>query len=167
MKYLRDYYVPCVVKSREYLIGYLDCLQSLSGVLSFDPWIFESCRFNEILPNDEKRSNKSDEEISEILIEHKSSLEVKENEKDEVKEDIYFEVNCSCGNYHAFYFPFDIPESTLKCEICERILIDYTGHYDEEFEYSGNEERRFVGMEVYRDGEENSDVDSEEEDDEE
>ena len=48
MKYLRDYYVPCVVKSREYLIGYLDCLQSLSGVLSFDPWIFESCRFNEV-----------------------------------------------------------------------------------------------------------------------
>lgn len=166
MKYLRDYYVPCVVKSREYLIGYLDCLQSLAGVLSFDPWIFESCRFNEILPNDDRRSEKTDEEISEILSEHKTSLEVKENEKEEVKEDVYFEVNCVCGNYHAFYFPFDIPENGLKCELCDRILVDYTGHHDEEFEYSGNEERKFVGMSVYRDGEvEEGEEDNDEEQD--
>lgn len=167
MKYLREYYVPCVVKSREYLIGYLDCLQSLSGVLSFDPWIFESCRFNEVLPNDEKRSDKTDEEITEILSEHKASLGIKENEKDEVKESVYFEVNCSCGNYHAYYYPFDLPESNMKCEICDRLLVDYTGHHDEEFEYSGNEERRFVGMDVYRqDPDENSNEDSDAENDE-
>lgn len=146
MKYLRNFYVPCVVKSKEYLIGYLDSLHALSDVLSFSPWIFDSTKFNDYLPNDTRRSENSDEEIVEIMNEFRESLSIKENEKDEIKEDVYFELNCSCGNYHAFYYAYQIPESDFKCDLCDRLLIDYTGHYDEEFEYDGDVNRMTIGL---------------------
>lgn len=165
MKYLKDYYVPVVCKSKDYLTGFLDSLYTLTSLIdfSFDPWILDSGRFTEYLPDHSKRSDRTDEEITEILKQNKESISIKENEKeDEVPEEIYFDVHCSCGNYYAFYFPHQIPENGLVCDICDKTLIDYTNHYDIEFEYNGNEERMMVGM--VDEEEEGNEEDDEEQD---
>ena len=84
MKYLKDYYVPVVCKSKDYLIGFLDGLYTLSSLIdfSFDPWILDSGRFTEYLPDHSKRSDRTDEEITEILKQNKESIQIKENEKE-------------------------------------------------------------------------------------
>lgn len=140
MKYQRDYYVPIVVKSRDFLLGFLDAFRGLSHMIDNDNFrMLDSRRLNEVLPDDSKRSEHSPEEIKEIIQEHKDSLNVKENEKDEPKEDdIYLSLNCTCGNYYEFVHPRQLPEKPLKCDLCERLLIDYTGFDDTYYEYNGN-----------------------------
>lgn len=140
MKYQRDYYVPVVVKNKDFLMGFLDAFRGLSKIINNDNFrMLDNRRFNEVLPDDSKRSEHSIEEIREIYKEHTDSLNVKENEKEEPEEDdVYLSVNCSCGNYFEFYHPKQLPEKTMKCDLCNRVLIDYTGFEDFYYEYNGN-----------------------------
>lgn len=164
MKYLKPHYVPCVCMSRDYLIGFLDSLYTLSSMVdfSFSPYILDSARLTEYLPDHSKRSDRTDEEIIEIMKEAKEAIQIKENEKeDDVPEETYFDVHCSCGNYFAFYYPDEIPENGLQCDICGKTLIDFTNHHDLEFEYSGDEERMSVGMVSEKENEKEEDPDEE------
>jgi hypothetical protein len=153
VKYLREYYIPVVVKSPDYLCGFLDNLNLLSDVVSFDPTILDSSRFSEYLHNDQKRSEVSVEEIKELTKNHKESFDVKENENENSSEKDYFNVSCTCGNFYSFKHPVEIPEHNLKCGICERLLIDYTGVDDYRYDYSGNVDL----MHVEFDGEDEED----------
>lgn len=144
MKYLRNIYVPIVCKSHDYLTGFIDSLNSLAGLLTFDKTILDSTRFTDTLPDDSKRRDKSDEEIKEIMSHFRESMNVKENEKEDSENDFYFEVSCKCGNFYGFRHPSEIPTTNLKCDICERVLIDYTNKHDYEMDYDGDMERMSV-----------------------
>ena len=155
MKYLREYYVPVVVKSRDYLCGFIDNLNLLSDVVSFDPSILDSSRFTEYLYDDQKRSEVTLEELKEITSRHKESFEVKENENEKSSEKDYFNVSCSCGNFYSFKHPIELPEHNLKCGICEKLLVDYTGVDDYRYDYSGDVE--LMHAEFDEESEEDSD----------
>ena len=144
MKYLRPYYVPVVAKSRDYLVGYLDAIQIISTFANVDPTILDSTQYTDILPNGLIRRDLTEEEIKQHLEEVDERKNVKENDTGEEEERPYFDVSCSCGNYHSFTDGLDIPEESLKCEICGKILIDYTGHEPLEYEYDGDIEKMFV-----------------------
>ncbi len=139
IRYNRNYYVPCVAKSRDYLIGFLDAFVNLRGVVDIDENILDSCRFTEWMPDGSKRSDKSPEEIKEIMEAYQESLNVKENENPDSEIDKpYFQVSCSCGNFHSFKHQLEIPSEKLVCEICGKILIDYTNNFDYMFDYVGD-----------------------------
>jgi ribosomal protein S27E len=144
VKYLRPYYVPVVAKSKDYLVGYLDALQIISTFADVDPSILDSTQFTDILPNGVRRRDLEEQEIKDILEELDERKNIKENDTGEEEERPYFEVNCVCGNYHSFSDGFEIPDETMKCEICGKILIDYTGHEPLEYEYDGDLEKMFI-----------------------
>lgn len=152
--YNPGYYVPVAVKSRDYLVGFLDALDALSIVVQVDFEALSSQRFNDYLPNNQRRRDLTDEQIVEVLNEYEEGRCVKEvgvekkvdidGEEDEDYN--YFEINCSCGNYHSFQSSEEIPKSDFKCEICGKTLIEYLGKDDDEIDYDGDVERAFIGL---------------------
>jgi len=156
IKYNREYFVPCVVKSKDYLVGFLDTFSNMSDMIVIDENILDSCRFTEYLPDGSKRSEHTNEEIKIIMKEYQESLNVKENENESSNERNYFQVSCSCGNFHSFNHSIEIPEESLICSICGKVLIDYTNNFDYMYDYVGKMEQIAVEF----------DEDSEEEDEE-
>lgn len=175
-KYQRDCYVPIVAKNKDYLVGFLDALFVLSPIVQVDSTLLDSMRYTDYLPNNQRRVDLEEDEIAEILSEHKKSLHVKENgiekEVEELhnitEEDVldykYLEVHCTCGNYYSFESAKNIPEHSMDCDLCGRRLIDYTDIDEREFEYRGDLEKMFIGtiaeeMEDFED-EDDSEFDS-------
>lgn len=152
--YNPGYYVPVAVKSRDYLVGFLDALDALAIVVQVDFEALSSQRFNDYLPNDQRRRDLTDEQILEVLKEYEEGRCVKEVgvekkvdvDGDEDEEYNYFEINCSCGNYHSFTHSDEIPKVDLKCELCGKTLIEYLGKDDDEIDYDGDVERAFIGL---------------------
>lgn len=142
--YSRDYFVPVVVKNRDYLVGFLTALDAFSlGSSKIDMVLSESsAKFNDVLPGGLRRRNISLEDQIGIMIDYRmkmSAVEDFENlEELEAREDKFLEINCECGNYYSFDSAEQIPSTNLKCDICGKHLIEYTNRNDEDFEYDGN-----------------------------
>lgn len=161
LKYNRNYFVPVVVKNRDRLIGFLDSFVAMMECgISMDDiiWPLDSTRFSDILPSGNRASEISDEELDSEIKRQFSKKEIKEivpgskpiedsrrvveieGEKIEfldLSKVKYLELNCSCGNYYSFNGPENIPVRSLHCDLCGKVLIDYTHKEDEEFIYDG------------------------------
>lgn len=164
MKYTKDYYVPVVAKNKDYLVGFLDALSSMSPLFEVDFTALDSMRLNDILPNNQRRRNLTDEQIRETIFEQQVRNNLLETAKlpKEDEEIPFLEVHCNCGNYMKFDHPDQIPKTSLRCELCSNILIDYTGADQDDYEYDGDIERMFIGT----DGEEFGEDEGEEEEEE-
>lgn len=152
MKYLKEYYVPIVVKNKDYLIGFLDANKMISPIVEIDYTVLDSMRFNDILPDGSRRRYLDEEQIIEILnstdeknniVEFSPTMGIREPELD-----VYLEVTCSCGNYRKFKSAAEIPSKTVYCELCDRDIIDYTHHDDSEIEYDGPKDKMDIGADV-------------------
>lgn len=147
MRYTKEYYVPVVVKNRDYLIGFLDAVSSFAGIFEIDFTALDSMRFTDVLPNGQRRRDLTPLQILEVLSDEDEVNNVKENVKEiEVVQIPYLEVNCKCGNYISLNHPDELPKTTRCCELCNKVLIDYTGHDQDEYEYDGDLEKMMVGI---------------------
>lgn len=148
LKYLRPYYVPVVAKNRDYLIGFYEMAKIASGLIGTDYTLLDSTKFNDLLPNGKRRREMEFEELKEYLKELDEQVEVLENPSED-QEDVkpFLEINCTCGNYHSFDVAESVPEQNLICEICGKVLIDYTGYDDSDFVYDGNIDLAFISAE--------------------
>ena len=152
----KPYYVPFVVKSKDYLLGYLHATDILlrlfkeslkmSGFelnLSKLDFSLDSSRFNDVLMSGKRVSDCSDAELEQYLktILEEKMQRVKEthpDNDDKVNEKIILKIECSCGlGYYSYTNVDEIPNTSLKCDVCGRIILDYTGHYDSDFDYDG------------------------------
>lgn len=142
--YSRDYFVPIVVKNRDYLVGFLNALDAFSlGSSKIDMVLSESsAKFNDILPGGLRRRHISIEDQIGIMIDYRMKMSAIEDpetlEERELEEDKFLEINCECGNYVSFDSAEDIPHTSLKCDICGKHLIDYTNRNDTDYVYDGN-----------------------------
>lgn len=169
MKYPKEYYVPVVVKNRDYLIGFLDAMSAISPIIDVDYTALDSMRFTDVLPDGQRRRNLTDQEIIDSLSVTDANNNVLEQAqtKELIVESIPFlEVNCNCGNYLKFEHPSELPKTTRKCELCGNVLIDYTGYDQDDYEYDGDIERMLVGLgdvdEEWEDGDDEYDDDDDE-----
>jgi ribosomal protein S27E len=161
MKYLRPYYVPVVAKSRDYLMGFLDAARLGAELLYIDFRVLDSTKYNDLLRDGRRRRDMTVEEIVEYeneladnrKIEEKNPLEEDTEEEGEEMQP-YLEVDCVCGNSHRFEENFQLPRVNLVCEVCGKILIEYTGHEEAEYEYDGDLEKAFVTANTEDDDEE-------------
>lgn len=151
MKYLRDYYVPIVAKNRDYLTGFLDASYAVSPFVEIDFLALDSMRYNDLLPNGQRRRHLSDQEILDVLGEYDLHRNIKEpstsNKEIIIEDDVYLEVSCVCGNYRKFNTPKDIPWHNVHCEICNKILVEYTNLDCDDIEYDGPEDKMMIGLE--------------------
>lgn len=149
-------FVPIVVKNSDFLIGYISGIQMLESILirSLEEngieielkgldLCLDSSRFNNIMEDGRRESECSESEIRkyyEHIIEEKIDI-IKEIHPDNknIFEDCFLEVECNCKlGIYIFKTPKDIPTKSFKCEICGKVIIDYTETNDEEFDYDGN-----------------------------
>jgi len=111
-----NYWIPIVTKNRDFLIGYIE---GMNHVLA-------KCGISNIRVNlnlDSSRFGIQDTE------ETPSNTKLKNNQDGNL-EPSYFEIHCSCGNYYKFDTPSVIPSDSVKCGLCKKILILYTGIED-------------------------------------
>lgn len=149
----KEYPVPVVVKNKDFLTGYLDAFAYLLFVLDYQGSIdsnLHSSRFNDVIAEGVHLSDMSRSEIEEVLLENvKQALpeEQKKKQKDHpdnksgVLAHTYLDFECECGMYYAFHNKHEIPEENFKCGVCDRLLIDYTGFDDCDFEFDGDEDK--------------------------
>ena len=142
--YSRNYFVPLVIKNRDYLVGFLTALDSFSlGSSKMDFILSESsAKFNDILPGGIRRRDIPTEDQVGIMVDYRmkqSAMEDMESiDELELQDDKFLELHCECGNYVSFDSVEKIPATSLKCDICGKYLIDYTNRNDEDFMYDGN-----------------------------
>jgi len=168
--YPRDYFVPVVVKNRDYLVGFLNSLNNFSlGSSKFDFVLNESSvKFNDILPGGVRRREIDLEQQINLMIDYRLKMSVVEDVEsivDSEEDDKYLELNCECGNYVSFDSATDIPTHSYKCDICGKVLIDYTNTNDEDFIYDGDLENHIDFTDVLEMliGDDDEDESSEEE----
>lgn len=156
----KPYYVPIVVKNKDYLIGYIqgirdgkDFMTDILNYLNIDldvnsiktDFILDSTRFNDILSNGKRENEMSEEELKEYfydMIENVVSNTFYENSENNIESDYIFDVECTCGlGYYAWKDYNDLPDETFKCVNCGKTLIHYTGEYchNLEYDYTGGE----------------------------
>lgn len=163
MKYIsptinnKPYWVPIVVKNRDYLIGYLkgvllledilsDSLKMLGLKLNLDiiDLFLDSSRFNDIIEDDRRESEMSTDEKKKFLI-NLINEKIHKLNNPHVENQIHYgdilNVDCKCGlGFYSWKKEKDIPKKDFKCSVCGRLLIQYTGHDD--FEYIFDEGKK-------------------------
>jgi hypothetical protein len=144
LRYTKDYYVPVVVKNRDYLIGFLDAVSAISDEMEVDFTALDSMRLTDVLPDGRRRRDLDPIAIMESIVSNTEGTVVETTM--ELQEQPYFEVHCNCGNYIKFDSPHELPTVTRKCELCNKVLIDYTGHDQDDYDYDGDEEKRLFGI---------------------
>ena len=150
--YPREYFVPIVVKNRDFLIGFLSCLDNFElSTAKFDIILsHSSAKFNDILPGGLRRRNLEIEQQIETIVAYRINqclVEDPDNEEQSEEESPFLEINCECGNYVSFEQE-DIPMHSHKCDMCERYLIEYTNKNDEDFLYDGDIEKHIDFLDV-------------------
>lgn len=152
-------FVPVVIKDRDCLIAVItqsyytienieelmeensirkSTIKKLIGDICSSCINLDNTRFNGYA-KDGLNLNKIDKkELKKLIEKHMEMLEVVNNSGEngeDILENPYFYINCACGNYISYKDPESIPNKNLNCDICDRVLIDYTGKHDYEFEY--------------------------------
>jgi len=153
----RSQWVPIVVKNKDWLVGYISGINLIETLVinSLEEngininlrgldLCLDSSRFNDIMENGKRESSCTAKEIKNYykkIIQEKIDMVEEEHPEnnDKVFSDCFLEVECVCGlGVYTFKSANEIPNHPLKCQICGRIIIDYTDHDDDEFEYDGD-----------------------------
>jgi len=151
----QPYYIPIVVKNKDYLIGYIkgiedskDIMNDLLSYMNINADVdnmdvmLDSTRFNDILENGKRESEMSDEELRDYfydLIDEISRKNTDDNIENNIDDDYIFHVECSCNlGYYAWKDYDSIPDENFKCVNCGKVLIHYTGNYCHNYEYDYN-----------------------------
>lgn len=65
---------------------------------------------------------------------------VDEHPDNDIDNDDILNVDCPCGlGFYSFKEIENVPDKQFKCSVCGRVIIDYTDHFDSEFEFDGKE----------------------------
>ena len=148
------YYVPIVVKSRDYLLGYIAGLNTAKDIItdvldtininvdlgSMDV-VLDSTRFNDILENGKHESDMSESELKEYFLDIMQDVSDKltsTNSENDIFDDVVLKAECSCGLGFYYWKNIEsIPHESFKCSNCGKVLIHYTEIDDYDYEYEG------------------------------
>lgn len=177
-------FVPFVVKNKDWLVGYVSGIKMIENLIvdtlkdngiEIDlrgiDLCLDSSRFNDIMENGKRESNCSEEEIRKYykeIIENKL-CSIQDSHPDNTEEIFcgnFLKVECTCGlGIYFFKESIDVPDEQFRCQNCGRVIIDYSGHDDEEYDYDGNLKTR---MDIINDelSKNNGDEDIEEDEEE-
>jgi len=142
---------PIVVKNRDALISWLG---GYNFMRDFAESIFEvklgnirlpisSNRFNDIMPNGRrlgKMSKKEQQDYLNQVVDQKVDQMNDEVHKSEmnVMDPVFLDIECpKCGIPYIFDTSDDIPHVNFNCNTCGALIIQYTGHDDEEYLFDG------------------------------
>lgn len=140
-------WVPIVIKNRDQLIGFIDGVNMTASIYNIDResmfYTLSSERFNDIIQNGTRLRNMSNTEFfnhAKDVIENGyvrlSAKESRDNSGTSLN-DFCLTLECSCGNFIGFKDCDKIPNEDMHCDICGRIVIQYTNDEDDFYVYDG------------------------------
>ncbi len=147
----KPYWIPIVCKNKDYLIGYLNGIDLIKYTLSdifkqmkinFDfnnlDLFLDSSRFNDIMEDGRREHELNEKEKKDLFLElFESKLKSITKEKNTEYSDV-LNIECICGfGYYGWKSYIDIPTEQFICSECGRVLIDYTGNDDYNYEFDG------------------------------
>ena len=153
----KPYYIPVTVRDKSYLVGYLHSTALFKLILKegfqkmdveLDTSLFEhsldSTRFNDIMVSGKKASDCSQKEINNYyqkLIDGKMERIKEPDPENNVFKDSILQLECAhCGfGFYNYEKVEEIPETNVTCQYCGKVLLHYTGHYDNEYDFDGKE----------------------------
>ena len=147
----KPYWVPVVVKSKDYLVGFIDSISVVKQIVDnveFDALLstLASDRFNDVLPSGVRISDMNDvqfkEHIKQLILKDQEKIILRDKNKEfsnDILDDYFHAISCTCGNFIGFKTPFDIPENDMDCDLCGKRLLEYTHKDDDEFIYDGSQ----------------------------
>lgn len=140
----KPYWVPIVVKNRDYLVGFTEAYRLLANIYSVPlselSKTISSDRFNDVLFDGSRIKDISKKELKEKV---RNMIFIPDREEHvendgEVYEQNLLTVECEhCGMFYSFKNCKEIPDVSTDCQICGRKLIIYTDLDDEDIEYEG------------------------------
>ena len=150
----KPYYVPVVAKNRDYLVGYINGMETSKSLLSeiFEQMgldmdldlvevILDSTRFNDVLETGQRESEMTDDELKEYIysvVENVTTQIDSDNVENNVGYDQVLSVECTCGlGFYSWDSIVNIPHESVKCSNCGRYVIHYTGVDDYFYEFDG------------------------------
>jgi hypothetical protein len=153
----KPYYVPVATKNRDYLIGYLngietakelikDVMESINIDVDLGPIdvVLDSTRYNDILENGKRESEMTEDELKEYILDIVQDVTCKidsTSEENNIDNDSILSLECTCGyGFYSWKKFEDIPYETFRCSNCGNVIIDYTNVNDYEFEYDGGKD---------------------------
>jgi len=150
-----EYYVPIVAKNKDYLLGYIDGVDTAKDILSdissyvndinIDlhdmDIVLDSTRFNDILENGMIESNMTGEELHKYFYDIVNTISEKylnDTSENNILRDDVLHVECVCPTGYFSWKDYEsIPDKTFRCPDCGRVLIHYTD--ENTYEYSFKE----------------------------
>jgi len=146
--YGKPYWVPIVVKNKDTLIGFLNGMYIVTDQLGVDPDSFlaalSSERFNDTLRDGRSGSKITDgdfkEYIKEMVIDDIEKTVLRESHEGcspLILSEYFLGVSCSCGNFYGYKDPKDIPDESIKCGVCNKLVIDYLDCDEDQYAYDG------------------------------
>lgn len=140
----RPYWVPIVTKSKDTLVGFIEgahAAGSISGIGIID-WsvLLSSERFCDVTTQDLRLSEMTKREKKEYIKSILLDGAMKSSSRDfagDILSEYYFNVSCLCGGFLGFHSSLEIPDKDLRCNLCNRVIIQYTKKDDDFFEYDG------------------------------
>lgn len=144
------YWIPIVMKNKDQLVGFLNSIYMITEQVGLDAESFFSAlsseRFNDVLRDGRRGSDLTDasfkEYVKELMTEDMKKMDMRDEHEGcspLILMDYYLSVSCTCGNFYGFKEVTDIPSHSMRCDMCNRTLIDYTGKDDDEIAYDGTE----------------------------
>jgi len=154
LKNSKPYWIPIVCKNKDYLVGYLngvglieftftDVFKQLEIDFNFKnlDLFLDSSRFNDVMEDGRREHEIDEDEKKQIFIDiFKNKLDSISNNhiENNTNYDDILRIECPCGfGYYAWKEFKDIPAEQFKCAECNRVLIDYTGNNDYNYEFDG------------------------------
>jgi hypothetical protein len=151
----KRYWVPVVCKNKDHLVGYLEGMRLMEDLIldslvqagididvSAMELFLDSGRFNDILKDGRRESELTDIDkkmLIKDLVETKTARMNEVHMENDIEDDIsVLNVECTCGyGFYSWNSLDELPNDIQVCQQCGRIIIDYTGYDDSEFDYDG------------------------------
>ena len=137
-------WVPLVIKNRDALIGFIDGVNITDSIYNVDRdsifYSLSSERFNDITQSGKRLRDMNSAEFvkhAESLIQNGFDRAEAMSADDCDLNDFVLTVSCSCGNFVGFGGDDSLPENDMHCDLCGRVLIQYTNENDGAFVYDG------------------------------
>ena len=143
----KAFWIPVVFKNKDTLIGFIEAFRSFAFYydtpLSDIEMMLSSERFNDTLRTGDRMRDLTRFQVKEIvkkMISRPDRSEHVENDEQLYSENV-LNIDCpKCGMFYSFKSFRDIPEENLKCQMCERTILFYSGLGDHEIEFDGDPE---------------------------
>lgn len=137
-------WIPLVIKNKDALIGFIDGVNITDSIYDVDRdsifYSLSSERFNDTTQSGKRMRDMTGAEFTkhaQSLIQNGFDRAAAMSADNCGLDDFILTISCSCGNFVGFSDTDSLPEKGMNCDLCGKVMIQYTNENDDAFVYDG------------------------------